>query len=55
LVEDGWEDVVFGKDLILDKQQRGVDVAVDMGIAERAEVFVGNGVSVSFSDAVVGC
>ena len=29
---------------MLDKQQRGVSVAVDMGIAEKAEVFVGNGV-----------
>lgn len=45
LIKDGWDDVVFGGDLILDKEQRGVDVAVDMSIAERAEVFVGNGFS----------
>jgi hypothetical protein len=40
-----WEDVVTGNDLILDSEQRYVDVAVDMAIAEQAEVFVGNGVS----------
>ncbi|KXN89070.1 hypothetical protein AN958_06339 [Leucoagaricus sp. SymC.cos] len=45
LIDDGWEDVIFGGDLILDKEQKGVDVAVDMSIAERAEVFVGNGFS----------
>lgn len=42
---DGWEDVVVSEDLTLDKEQKGVNVAVDMSIAERAEVFVGNGVS----------
>jgi hypothetical protein len=45
LIGDGWEDIVFGGDLLLDREQRGVDVAVDMSIAEQAEVFVGNGVS----------
>ncbi|EKM77859.1 hypothetical protein AGABI1DRAFT_76890 [Agaricus bisporus var. burnettii JB137-S8] len=45
LMADGWEDVVVSEDLTLDKEQKGVNVAVDMSIAERAEVFVGNGVS----------
>lgn len=44
LLADGWENVIFKGDLVLDKEQKGVDVAVDMSIAERAEVFVGNGV-----------
>jgi hypothetical protein len=43
-----WEDVVTGNDLILDSEQRYVDVAGDMAIAEQAEVFVGNGVSYVF-------
>lgn len=30
----------------LNKEEKGVSVAIDMGIAERAEVFVGNGVSI---------
>jgi hypothetical protein len=42
------EDVVTGNDLILDSEQRYVDVAVDMAIAEQVEVFVGNGVSYVF-------
>ncbi|KAJ3559170.1 hypothetical protein NP233_g11334 [Leucocoprinus birnbaumii] len=45
LLDDGWDDVIFGGDLILDRQQKGVDIAIDMGIAERTEVFVGNGFS----------
>ena len=39
-----WEDVITGNHLVLDSEQRYVDVAVDMAIAEQAEVFVGNGV-----------
>jgi len=45
LAKDGWDNVISRRDLTLDKQQRGVSVAVDMSIAEKAEVFVGNGVS----------
>lgn len=45
LEEDGWEDVVSSVDLQLDAQQYYVGMAVDMAIAEKAEVFVGNGVS----------
>ena len=44
LVKDGWDNVISRRDLTLDKQQRGVSVAIDMSIAEKAEVFVGNGV-----------
>jgi hypothetical protein len=47
-VRGRWEDVVTGNDLILDSEQRYVDVAVDMAIAEQVEVFVGNGVSYVF-------
>jgi hypothetical protein len=39
--------VFFGEDLILDREQRGVDVAVDMSIAGQSEVFVGNGVNLT--------
>ena len=44
---DGWADVRAGADLVLDAEQRYVAMAVDMAIAERAEVFVGNGVRTS--------
>jgi hypothetical protein len=45
LLEDGWEDVITTKDLMLDRWERYLDGAVDMAIAERAGLFVGNGVS----------
>ncbi|PPQ81954.1 hypothetical protein CVT25_014683 [Psilocybe cyanescens] len=35
-------------DVGLSKEEKGVSAAIDMGLAERAEVFVGNGVSVSY-------
>jgi hypothetical protein len=44
LKDDGWEDVILSGNLVMDTEQRGVDVAVDMSVAEKAEVFVGNGV-----------
>jgi hypothetical protein len=44
LKADGWEDVVFGGELEMDMAQKHVSMAVDMAIAEKAEVFVGNGV-----------
>ena len=44
LLKDGWSDVVSTVDLSLDAAQYYVSMAVDMAIAERAEVFVGNGV-----------
>lgn len=46
LAEDGWTDVVSTVDVQLDAAQYHVSMAVDMAIAERAEVFVGNGVRV---------
>ncbi|KAF7421334.1 hypothetical protein PC9H_011857 [Pleurotus ostreatus] len=47
LKADGWEDVVssFNVEGNLDREQKYVGMAVDMAIAERAEVFVGNGFS----------
>ncbi|KAL4261771.1 hypothetical protein AB1N83_007835 [Pleurotus pulmonarius] len=47
LKADGWEDVVssFNVEANLDREQKYVGMAVDMAIAERAEVFVGNGFS----------
>jgi hypothetical protein len=47
LKEDGWHTIVTSRDLEMDKQQRDVDMAVDMDIARRAAVFIGNGVSLS--------
>ena len=43
--EGPWEEVITSYDLLLDAEQRYVGMAVDMAIAERADVFVGNGVS----------
>lgn len=45
LLDDGWESMVSSLDLQLDAEQYYVSMAVDMAIAEKAEVFVGNGVS----------
>jgi hypothetical protein len=47
LQEDGWEDLNSSLDVQLDAAQIQVAMAVDMAIAEKAEVFIGNGVSVS--------
>lgn len=41
----GWKAVYTSKDLSLLWTEREVDQAVDMEIARRAEVFLGNGVS----------
>ena len=46
LEKDGWSDLVSTVDMQLDAEQYYVSMAVDMAIAERAEVFVGNGVRV---------
>ncbi|TFK34536.1 hypothetical protein BDQ12DRAFT_700367 [Crucibulum laeve] len=45
LKKDGWEELVTTLDMELDSEQSWVSMAVDMAIAERAEVFVGNGFS----------
>jgi hypothetical protein len=46
LQKEGWT-VVASRDLVLDAEQKDVSMAVDMEIARRAAVFVGNGVSLS--------
>ena len=51
LLNDGWEDVKSTADMQLDMVQKHVSMAVDMAIAEKAEVFVGNGVSFKFGCA----
>ena len=45
LEKDGWEDIRHNGELEMDGAQKHVAMAVDMAIAEKAEVFVGNGVS----------
>ncbi|KAL5526196.1 hypothetical protein ACEPAG_7535 [Sanghuangporus baumii] len=52
LAEDGWSVLKSGRDLRLDIEQKHVSTAIDMAIAERADVFVGNGFS-TFSSNVV--
>lgn len=46
LQRDGWDDLKSSLDLQLDSAQTHVAMAVDMAIAAKAEVFVGNGVRV---------
>jgi len=48
LQKDGWDDLKSSLDVRLDGEQQYVAMAVDMAIAEKAEVFVGNGVSLVF-------
>ncbi|KAG6883710.1 hypothetical protein C0992_008035 [Termitomyces sp. T32_za158] len=43
LREDGWRTIVTSEDLELDQEQTEVSMSVDMEIARRAAVFVGNG------------
>ena len=45
LKQDGWHTIVTSNDLELDTEQTDVNMAVDMDIAWRAAVFIGNGVS----------
>ena len=45
LYADGWNHVVTTRQLELDSQQKDVGMAVDMDLARRAAVFIGNGVS----------
>ncbi|KAJ7247589.1 hypothetical protein C8J57DRAFT_1080775 [Mycena rebaudengoi] len=51
LRKDGWA-VSSSQDLVLDAEQLGVSMSVDMEIARRAAVFVGNGIS-SFTSNIV--
>lgn len=52
LRDDGWTTIVTSADLILDKEQLGVDMAIDMDLARKAAVFIGNGWS-SFTSNIV--
>ncbi|KAF9506719.1 hypothetical protein BS47DRAFT_1367182 [Hydnum rufescens UP504] len=52
LWEKGWQSVVTSRDLELSWREQGVDNAVDMELAARGEVFLGNGYS-SFSSTIV--
>ena len=47
LQKDGWDDLKSSLDNRLDSAQTYVAMAIDMAIAEKAEVFVGNGVRFS--------
>ncbi|KAJ8087492.1 hypothetical protein PM082_006323 [Marasmius tenuissimus] len=53
LRDDGWADIMNTNDLYLDSAQKQVSVAVDMVIAEKAEVFVGNGFSSLSSNVIL--
>jgi hypothetical protein len=55
LQKDGWEDLNSSLDVQLDAAQIQVAMAVDMAIAEKAEVFIGNGVSDCISYCVIIC
>lgn len=44
LRQDGWNTIRTSRDLTLDQEQTDVSMAVDMDIARRAAVFIGNGV-----------
>ena len=49
LLDDGWSDVRTSLDVALNSEERYVSMAIDMAMAEKAEVFVGNGVSFFFA------
>ncbi|KAG5646729.1 hypothetical protein DXG03_002411 [Asterophora parasitica] len=53
LLEDGWDDLRSSFDLELDSAQKYVAMAVDMAIAEKSEVFLGNGFSSLSSNIVM--
>jgi hypothetical protein len=46
----GWRQVVTSKDIVLDFEETGVNMAVDMELARKAAVYIGNGVSPSIID-----
>lgn len=41
----GWRKVVTTKDLEFDFEETGVNMAIDMELARKAAVYIGNGVS----------
>ncbi|KAL5526206.1 hypothetical protein ACEPAG_7545 [Sanghuangporus baumii] len=53
LAKDGWADLKSSLDLQVDSEQKYVEMAIDMAIAERAEVFVGNGFSSLSSNIIM--
>ncbi|KZT21880.1 hypothetical protein NEOLEDRAFT_1072823 [Neolentinus lepideus HHB14362 ss-1] len=53
LRKDGWADATSSLDIQLDAEQSYVGMAVDMAIAEKAEVFIGNGFSSLSSNIVM--
>jgi len=53
LHKDGWDDLKSTWDVRLDSGQRYVGMAVDMAIAEKAEIFIGNGFSSLSSNIVM--
>ncbi|EGO04120.1 hypothetical protein SERLA73DRAFT_175890 [Serpula lacrymans var. lacrymans S7.3] len=53
LEEDGWDELISSLDIHLDAEQFYVSMAVDMAVAEKAEVFVGNGFSSLTSNVVM--
>ncbi|KAF8892994.1 hypothetical protein BD779DRAFT_1609985 [Infundibulicybe gibba] len=52
LIQDGWYTIATSRDLVLDQEQTDVNMAIDMDIARRAAVFIGNGWS-SFTSNIV--
>ncbi|KAI5117565.1 hypothetical protein M0805_009643 [Coniferiporia weirii] len=53
LLKDGWDGLRSSLDVVVDAEQKYVAMAIDMAIAERAEVFVGNGFSSLSSNIVM--
>ena len=49
---DGWDEMVTSLDIKLDEEQEYVAMAVDMAIAEKAKVFIGNGVLLGIYDSL---
>ncbi|KZT63933.1 hypothetical protein DAEQUDRAFT_815336 [Daedalea quercina L-15889] len=45
LVRKGWDGVASSRDVVVNKEQKYVEQAVDMLIGQRAQAFVGNGFS----------
>lgn len=49
-----WDSIATSRDMVLNVEQRFISQAVDMLVGQRAQVFIGNGVS-SSADRVVSC
>lgn len=55
LKNDGWNTIVTSSDLVLNDEQMDVNMAVDMEIARKAAVFIGNGVCPSRTSTSLLC